>query len=138
MASFEINNNHRRSLASALHSVQRMLNNFVQLVNRAGNPAHRRFSPEQAEILRQKIAAAQQQAKDFCERFTIPAPRETDPAWSIQVGVAGLWEILENCKSEPLRGYGPVPEATKPTLDAEVQNLIDALQDIAAAARDKK
>ncbi|MCI0698626.1 hypothetical protein L0337_42335 [candidate division KSB1 bacterium] len=76
--------------------------------------------------------------KDFRLHFKLPENRPRDPTWAIQVGVASLWEILEDCKSEPQRGYGEVPEATKLALDTEVQNLINALQNIAAAARDKR
>lgn len=89
-------------------------------------------------MLFKRIAVAKQQVKDFRAQFKIQERQKRDPAWAIQVGVASLWEILEDCKSEPLRGYGEVPAATKPALDKEVQNLIDALQNIAAAARDKK
>jgi hypothetical protein len=134
MASFEINDNHRRALASALQHVERTLKEFVQLVAEA----QLRLPAAQTQELARRIAIAQQQVKDFRARFKLPENRLRDPSWAIQVGVAHLWEILEDCKSEPLRGYGQVPEDTKPALNAEVQNLIDALQNIAAAARGSK
>jgi len=134
MASFEINDNHRRALASALQHVERTLKEFVRLVAEAQS----RLPAEQTQELTRRIAIAQQQVKGFRLRFKLPEKRQRDPRWAIQVGVASLWEILEDCKSEPLRGYGEVPADTQPALDKEVQNLIDALQNIAAAARGKQ
>jgi tRNA nucleotidyltransferase/poly(A) polymerase len=134
MASFEINENHRRALASALQHVERTLKEFVQLVAEA----QPRLPAAQTQELAKRIVIAQQHVKDFRLRFKLPENRRRGASWAIQVGVAHLWEILEDCKSEPLRGYGQIPEATKPALDKEVQELIDALQNIAAAARSKK
>ncbi len=138
MASFEINDNHRRALASSLQHVERTLKEFVQLVNEAGRHNPRQLSAAQTQELLKCIAVAQKQVDGFRARFKLPENRLRDASWAIQVGVASLWEILEDCKSVPLRGYGEVPAATRPALDAEVQNLIDALQNIAAAARGKK
>lgn len=134
MASFEINNNHRRALASALQYVERTLKEFEELVAEAQS----RLPATQTQELARRIALAQQQVKDFRLHFKLPEKHPRDPAWAIQVGVASLWEILEDCKSAPLRGYGEVPADTKPALDAEVQKLIDVLHDIAAAARNKR
>jgi len=113
-----------------------MLEEFAQLVVKASKPSHPHFSAEQAERVLEKIAVAQKQVDYFGQCFDIPASRKPNPSWVIQVGVSQMWEILEDCKSEPMRGYGKVPEATKPILDAEVQRLIDVLQDIADAAKD--
>lgn len=138
MASFEINDNHRRALASSLQHVERTLKEFVQLVNEVGWHNSQQLSATQTQELLKRIAVAQKQVDDFRAHFKLPENRRRDASWAIQVGVAHLWEVLEDCKSEPLRGYGQIPEATKPALNEEVQNLIDALQNIAAAARDKK
>ena len=134
MDSVQINANQRRSLASVLNTVEQRLKEFGQLVTEAGDHPQARFSVEQTQELFERIAAAQKRVDDFRSRFKIPERRPRDPGWAIRVGVASLWELLEDSKSAAMRGYGEVPEATKPTLDAEVQNLIDALQDIAAAA----
>jgi hypothetical protein len=134
MTSFEINDNHRRALASAVQHVERTLKEFVQLVTEGRS----QLPAEQTQELLKRIAVARQQVKNFRSHFKFPDNRRRDPSWAIQVGVASLWEILEDCKSDPLRGYGEVPEETKPALDTQVQNLIDALQNIAAAARGGK
>lgn len=134
----EINPNHRRSLTSAMQTVQRVLNEFAQLIDEESRSDQIQIDAKKAQELNKRIGAARQQLRAFCELFDIPMKRERDSLWAIQVGVASLWEILEDCKSEPMRGYGKVPEATRPVLDAEIQSLIDVLENIAAAARGEK
>ena len=137
MASFQINDNHRRALEAALHQVEQTLDAIVQLVHEAG-PGSQALPAKQKQELLEKIAVARKQAETFRVQFKIPKKRPRDLAWKIQIGVSRLWEILEDCKADKIRGYGEVPTATKPTLDAEVQQLIRALQNIAAAARSKR
>lgn len=131
----EINDNHRRALTSALRMVQNTLREFVEIVVSASGPTDRRFSSQQAKELLKRISQAQQQVASLSTQFKIPAIEETDPAWTISVGVASLWNILEDCKSKRLRGYGEVADSTKPLLDKEIQKLIEVLQEIAAVAR---
>ena len=138
MESAEISDNHRRAMASAMHHVENMLREFVQLIDESARDGSPQLPAEKRQELLARIAAARQHVDDMRTRFKIPARRPRDPSWAIQVGVAHLWEMLEDCKSEPMRGYGEVPEATKPILDAEVQRLIDVLQNLAAAARGDK
>ncbi len=125
----ELNDNHRRALSSVLQIVEQTLNDFTQIIANAQLPA------ERSQAVLQKIAGARQKVKEFRSRFKIPNPRRRDPVWAIQVRVSRLWEMLEDCKSEPLRGYGEVPKDTKSALDTEVQNLINLFESIAAAAR---
>lgn len=135
MASFEINNNHRRALESALNHVEQVLHEFTWLINQSGAQSSSPLPAAQKQDLLARIAMVQQQVDDFRARFKIPARRPRDLAWAIQVGVSRLWEILEDCKADQMRGYGEVPEATKPVLDTEVQKLIEALENIAVTAR---
>ncbi len=133
-----INANHRRALAAAMQSVQRALDEFVRLIADDAHSAQPQIDAERAQQLTRRINSARHQLQAFCRLFDIPMQKQRDPSWAIQVGVSSLWEILEDCKSEPMRGYGEVPEATKPILDEQIQAVIDVLENIAATARGEK
>jgi len=138
MNTVTINANHRRALTAAMQSVQRALDEFVRLIADDAHSALPQIGVERARQLTMRIDSARQQLRAFCRLFDIPMQKQRDPSWAIQVGVSSLWEILEDCKSEPMRGYGDVPETTKPILDAQIQSVIDVLESIAAAARGEK
>ena len=138
MNTVEINDNHRRSLTVAMQVVLRTLDEFVQLVARDGYSVQPAIDKKRAQELMERIETAKSQLRAFCRLFDLHIEKRRDTLWAIQVGVASLWEILEDCKSEPMRGYGEVPQATKPILDAEIRSLIDVLENIAAVARGEK
>jgi hypothetical protein len=110
----------------------------VFLLNKHHLTRIQRFSSGKINEALKRITAAQQQVRTLKTRLNLPSRQETDPAWAIQVGVARVWEILEDCKSRALRGYGELPEATKPVLDGEIQSLIDAVKEIEIVFRVKR
>ncbi len=138
MPAIEINDNHRRALSSVLQIVQHTLAEFMTLTAREDLCRDSRLTPEQVQELRRRISAAQEHLKHFRRVFDIPQKEDGDPLWAIQVGVSHLWELLEDCKSRRMRGYGKVPESTQPVLDRHVQELIDLVEAIAAVVRGER
>lgn len=134
----EINDNHRRALTNAMRLVMRRLDEFVHLLADETRSGQSETEPEQIREISERIVISRQMVQAFCARFGLILENRTDPLWTIQVGVARLWEMLEDCKSGPLRGYGAVPAETQPVLDEEIQSLIDVIESISSAARDEK
>lgn len=130
MAVFDLTNNHRRALASALNIVQRTLSNFMALAASDALLRDPRISDGQRQELHRRITAAQERVRCFRRLFEIPEKDKVDPLWAIQVGVSHLWELLEDCKPRRMHGYGELPEPTRLLLDQEVQKLIDSVEAI--------
>lgn len=128
---FDINNDHRRVLGSALKITERTLNEFVLLIKSALDSAITPLSPQRASMMLRKIEDVRKQIRDFRSLFNIHTQRQSDPIWTLRVGSARMWEMLEDCKSASLRGYGEVSASSRATLDGKIQNLIDLIQSIA-------
>jgi hypothetical protein len=137
MQPVELNDNHRRHLGSAMHILRRMLDDFIRIVDENRRSKSHAFSEDQTKRLIANIAITNQIIDHLYVLFKLPTPREPAPDWSIQVGVARMWEMLEDCKSEKLRGYGDVPQTSISILDDEIQKLIDFIENIAETAKRK-
>lgn len=133
-----LNENHRRALGAALKQVERTLDEFVRLLRSEEQRRPPASSPSQLQAVLEAILDVQERIGAFRWRFTIPASPPRDLLWTIQVGASHLWEILEDCKAEKLRGYGEVPHAVQPALDGHVQDLIEAVERLAACTRRSK
>lgn len=125
-----LNENHRRSLASALRQVERSLESFThQLAN-----IPYETPGKNAEVIartQQRINETLRLVNELRERFGIDDERRADPLWSIRVGVSLLWEMLEDCKSSQLKGYGELPPNSQFLLDRDLEELIRSLNEIA-------
>lgn len=127
-----LNENHRRALKSAFLQVERSLKSFTtQLADmkRQNNGAN----SMQVSRAQQKIAATERLLKELKIQFKINAERHVNPFWSIRVGVTLLWEILEDCKSKQLKGYGELTRESQVVLDGYLEQLIQSLNEIAQA-----
>ncbi len=133
LARMKLNSNHRRALAAAVREIERSLARFERSLS-AAPAAHRRATSaalEKINDLRALLAA-------FREEAEIPAESPPDPWWEIRVGVARLWEMLEDCRPGPMDSYGPVPAESRSQLDSRLDELIQELEElsrIAAGAR---
>ena len=134
----ELNENHLRVLVSTLRTVGRTLNVITHLIHDANRPNPPRFSTEKTEELLRKIHEARQKADFIQALFNLPSQRIIDPAWEIQADVARMWEMLEDCKSKGLKGYGAVPDELKAFLDLGIQGLSEAIENVASCARSEK
>ena len=129
----KLNSNHRRALAAALHEIERSLERFERSLS-AAPVAHRtETSAALAKIndLRALLAA-------FREEAEIPAESPPDPWWGIRVGVARLWEMLEDCRPGPMDGYGAVPSESRNELDRRLDELMQGLQELSRIAADAR
>ncbi|MFQ5706325.1 MAG: hypothetical protein ACE5HO_02695, partial [bacterium] len=127
----ELNENHRRALSSALREVERSIDGFEHLVESArAERATEALDAGKVLALVQSIELARQVLQKARSVLGVSDKKRVDPVWVIRVGVSRLWEVLEDCKSEQMRGYGEVPEASRQGLDEQIQALIDALQAI--------
>ena len=137
MKTIEINENHRRVLGSAMRMLRRMLNDFIRIVGEDRRFKRNAFSEEQTKELLKNIETAQCNIARFITQFNLSTKREPAPEWSIQVGVARMWEMLEDCKSKRLKGYGELAEFSRSKIDNNIQNLIDIFNNIGDIARQK-
>ncbi len=132
-AHLALNDNHRRALRSAFKLVERTLEEFERLMEQAGRE-HTGLNGNASQAVREKIMASRALLSSIRERLGVDEPARVDPVWSIRVGVSRMWEMLEDCKSARIRGYGEVPEDSRGELDSQIQALIDSLEEIARAA----
>ncbi|RMD94254.1 MAG: hypothetical protein D6813_02575 [Calditrichaeota bacterium] len=133
----DLNENHRRALRVALREVERALEEFERLLDQTEKEkkSDADVGSDRVAAVRAKIEATRGLLNGIRLHLGVSENRPTDPWWAIRVGVSRLWEMLEDCKSERMRGYGEVPQASKEALDHHIQQLIDALEEISKTAQ---
>ena len=126
----ELNENHRRVLTTAMRLVMRRLDEFNYILEEEARSGQSEIEPDRIREMSKRVAVSRQRVQAFCARFGLLPENRTDSLWTIQVGISRLWEMLEDCKSAPLKGYGAVSAEIQPLLDQEIQRLIDSIESI--------
>jgi len=127
----DLNENHVRVLKSGFDEIENVLHRFSSLLKRDET---KRKDLSSIDDVTKSIESAHKVLGSVREKFGIRKSKKTDPMWIIRVGVARLWEMLEDMKSANLKGYGKISADMIPVLDEQVDKLIDAVEEIARAA----
>lgn len=135
MAPILLHENHKRVLAATLRHVDEAMDQIEQLLTAGHEDAPtplltRIVNPlreDQITYLRQQVAVVRRMLASLVHLYDLQPTKELGVPWAIFVTMSHLWEILRDCTSKPLSGYGAVPEESKAVLDTTMEQLIAAV-----------
>lgn len=128
-----LSENHRRVVSVVLRGVEQMCDAVLGSLEKQSGllfQVNDDLNPEQQQKLRMFIAKLQQELQRFNAEVELE-PAVHSRKRTVRALLSASLVDLEESKSSRLKGYGPLSDAAKHKLDAELDRLVALLEEMA-------
>lgn len=130
----ELPPDHRRSISTTAHIVEKVLNEMEELLRRTNSNSVSTvitdtFSEEQRTQMLAQINAIRNANQALFREFNLK-PTVQSEFQILQAQKAYLWTVLRDSKSKKLRGFGKLSPEVASVLDTHIDALLELLDKI--------